>query len=69
VSARREKRFRQLERRVEALENRATQENISRAAREIDKILEVPDAAWEPAPPRRSIWRRLVDAIKGRAEP
>lgn len=61
MSARREKRFRQLERRVEALENRA--------AREIDKIPEIPDAYWEPAPPSRSIWRRLVDAIRGRAEP
>lgn len=69
MSARREKRLRRLERRVEALEDKVAQENITQAAREISDVLEAQDADWAPALPRRSLWRRLLDAIRGRDEP
>lgn len=61
MSARREKRLRRPERRVEVLEDKV--------AREISEVLEVQDADWAPAPPRRSLWRRLLDAIERRDEP
>lgn len=77
MSARREKRFRQLERRVDAAEfvidkmekrlSRA-ENNVADMAR-IRAEIKVQDADWAPAPPRRGLWRRLLDAIKGRDEP
>ncbi len=69
MSARREKRLRRLERRVEALEDKVARENIAKAAREISEVLEAQDADLAPAPLRRSLWRRLLDAIMGRDEP
>lgn len=69
MSARREKRLRRLERRVEALEDKVARENIAQAAREINEVLDAQDADWAPVPHRRSLWRRLLDAIMGRDEP
>lgn len=77
MSARREKRLRQLERRVEALEF-TTERLVRRLGRVEDAIsemavvkseLKVQDADWAPVPLRRSLWRRLLDAIMGRDEP
>ena len=60
MSARREKHLRRLVRRVEVLEDKVAQEN--------SKVLEAQNADWAPAPPRRSLWRRLLDAIMWRDE-
>lgn len=69
MSARREKRLRRLERRVEALEDKVARENIAQAAREINEVLDAQDADWAPAPTKQGFWRRLLDAITGRDEP
>lgn len=68
MSARREKRFRQLECRVAALEKRAYRESVAKVAREINEVLEARDADWAPAPPKRGFWRRLLNTITGRDE-
>lgn len=70
MSARREKRLRRLERRVEALETKADVLSLRQDRTDIKMSnLRVIDADWAPAPPRRSLWRRLLDTIKGRDEP
>ena len=74
MSARREKRLRQLERRVDALEfafdrlekrESRTEASVAEMSR-IRTVLKVADAEWKPAPAAQSLWRRLMDAIKRR---
>lgn len=72
MSARREKRLRKLEARVAALES-IESERADRMARiqkanedywrERSKVL---DMVITNDPPRRSLWRRLLDAFRGR---
>lgn len=74
MSQRREKRLRQLERRVSALEG-VEQERAERLAR-IQKVNEAywkerqspADASWEPAKARskKGLLRRIVDFFSGR---
>lgn len=61
MSARREKRLRRLEA-LETISLRQDWTDIKMSK------LRVMDADWAPAPPRRSLWRRLLDAIMGRDE-
>ncbi len=70
MSARREKRLRKLEEKLEYMNGRvhALEFRVLSMEEKAD-ALEVQDADWAPAPPRRSLWRRLLDAIMGRDEP
>lgn len=68
MSARREKRLRKLEARVAYLEGRVH----SVEKRQLDQeemyfgIVTVPQTVLRTDPPRRSLWRRLLDAFRGR---
>ena len=70
MSQRREKKLRQLERRVSALENLAMPTIANwqdRAIRAESKLAGMAmDAEWIPAKPKRGIFRRIVDFIRGR---
>lgn len=68
MSQRREKKLRQLERRVSALENQATARK-----REDERIWQIHiqpaesavDAEWMPAKPKRGILQRIADFFRG----
>ena len=63
MSARREKRLRKLEARVHSVEKRQLdQEEIYFG------IVTAPQTIIRTDPPRRSLWRRLLDAFRGRDE-
>lgn len=71
MSARREKRLRKLEARVEYLDGRVR--SVER--RQLDQedmyfgVVTAPNDCPVPDPPRRSLWRRLMDSFRGRAKP
>lgn len=67
MSARREKRLRKLEATVTYMDIRVRA--LERRLLTMEEEAEAQDADWAPAPPRRSLWRRLLDAIRGRDEP
>lgn len=68
MSARREKRLRKLEAHVAYLEGRVH----SVEKRQLDQeemyfgIVTAPQTVLRTDPPRRSLWRRLLDAFRGR---
>lgn len=71
MSARREKRLRKLEARVAYLEGRVHSVEV----RQMDQaemyfgVVRAPGTTQDdlrPDPPRRSLWRRLLDAFRGR---
>lgn len=70
MSARREKRLRKMEARVAYLEGRVR----SVEKRQLDQeeiyfgMVTAPQTVIRTDPPRRSLWRRLLDAFRGRAE-
>lgn len=73
MSQRREKKLRQLERRVSALENLAMptiadwQDRAIRAESKLAGMaMDAMDAEWIPAKPKRNIIQRIVDFFNGR---
>lgn len=68
MSARREKRLRKLEAKVAYLDGRVR----SVEKRQLDQeemyfgIVTAPQTVLRTVPPRRNLWRRLLDAFRGR---
>ncbi len=67
MSARREKRLRQLERRVSALENLAAMPTMVIKA-ESDPAGMSTDVKWMPTKPKRGILQQIMDFFSGRED-